>query len=49
MKHIYTIISGYVEVDKKQCNIPFALIFENEGILHIESFFEKPDFYDGHP
>ena len=47
MKHIYTIISGYVEVDKKQCNIPFALIFENDGVLHIESFFEKQDFYDG--
>jgi hypothetical protein len=46
MKHVYTIISGYVEVDNKQCNIPFALIFENEGVLFIESFLEKSDFYD---
>jgi len=46
MKHIYTIISGHVEIDNKQCNIPFALIFENEGVLFIESFLEKSDFYE---
>jgi hypothetical protein len=46
MKHVYTITSGYLEIDNKQCNIPFALIFENEGVLFIESFLEKSDFYD---
>ncbi len=46
MKHVYTIISGYVEFGDKQCNIPFALVFQNDGVLYIESFFEDANFYE---
>jgi hypothetical protein len=46
MEHIYTILNGHVEIGKKQCNIPFALVFRNDGVLYVESFFQKADFYD---
>ncbi|SDY14239.1 hypothetical protein SAMN05444411_1371 [Lutibacter oricola] len=45
----YTIIEGTLNGEMKQCEIPFALVFEENGIYFLETFlpvdfFEKNDF-----
>ena len=49
MKHVYTILEGTLEgkVDDKikKSNLPFAIIFEENGVYFLETFLEK-DFYN---
>lgn len=46
MRNIYTIVNGYVENDNQKCVIPFALIFRQDGVFYIETFFSDADFYE---
>lgn len=46
MRNIYTIISGIVEYEDQKCPIPFALIFQQDGLIYIETFFSDDKFYD---
>ncbi|MBW6534720.1 MAG: hypothetical protein K0B11_06900 [Mariniphaga sp.] len=41
----YTILSGKLDVNKKSCDIPFALVFEKDGIFYIETFLTEKDFF----
>ena len=41
----YTILSGKLDVNKKTCDIPFALVFEKDGIFYIETFLTEKDFF----
>ena len=45
LKHIYTITEGTLKGKNKTCKLPFALIFEENGIYFLETFLIK-DFYD---
>jgi hypothetical protein len=46
LNHKYTITKGEISTDNKHCNIPFALIFEENGLYFLDTFLEKDFFED---
>lgn len=45
MELAYTITSGTISVKEKCCDIPFALVFEEEGVYFVETFLKEKDFF----
>jgi hypothetical protein len=48
MRNLYTIIKGLVIAKKETCEIPFALVFFENGIYYIETFLNDPTFFERH-
>jgi hypothetical protein len=48
MKLAYTITSGYIKCKEDVCEIPFALVFLDNGIYRIETFIKNKDFFERH-
>ena len=46
MSLVYTIKSGYLECQEEKLNIPFALIFLENGIYSLEILLPSNDFYN---
>lgn len=44
MELVYTLISGTLNVKDKCFNLPFALVFEENGVYFIETFLSDEDF-----
>lgn len=45
MELAYTILSGSLSVKDRFCNIPFALVFEEDGKYFIETFLSDENFF----
>ena len=42
----YTITGGEIKCDNRSCKIPFALVFNNDGIFYVETFLPNKEFYE---
>jgi hypothetical protein len=45
---VYTIIDGNIQCKEDICEIPFALVFLDNGIYKIETFFKDKSYFDRH-
>lgn len=45
MELAYTITTGTISVQDKSCSIPFALVFEEDGVFFVETFLSEKDFF----
>lgn len=46
MELAYTITKGHISRKDKACTIPFALVFQEDGVYRVETFFDDPEFFD---
>jgi hypothetical protein len=46
MQLVYTLTSGQIKSQESNCEIPFALVFLDNGIYRVETFFKDEDFFD---
>lgn len=46
MKLSYTITSGYIKCNDDISEIPFALVFLQDGVYRVETFFKDKDFFE---
>ena len=47
MNHRYTITEGILSNENKKCELPFALVFEENGVYFLETFLKEGFFEDG--
>jgi len=48
MNLTYTITSGYIKCKEEICEIPFALVFYDNGNYRVETFFKDSEFFENH-
>nr|WP_319511345.1 hypothetical protein [uncultured Draconibacterium sp.] len=46
LKHQFTTLEGFLSGNGRRCKIPFALVFEENGVYFVETFLEKDFFED---
>ncbi len=46
MRTDYTITEGEIKCGSFSCKIPFALVFNDEGVFYVETFLPQKDFYE---
>lgn len=46
MRNEYTIIEGEIQCDNLSCKIPFALVFNDDGVFYVETFLPNKEFYE---
>lgn len=47
MNHVYTITEGKLIEKEKECNLSFALVFEENGVYFLDTFLEDNFYEDG--
>ncbi|MGS0527716.1 hypothetical protein ACU8V7_23555 [Zobellia nedashkovskayae] len=47
MNHVYTITKGTLIGEEKKCELPFALVFEQNGVYFLETFLKDDFFKEG--